>query len=69
MCMESGCGWGMVPETACNPPDLDLLGVQLGCGSQILPSPNRVVEAFPSVAWLPELAPLEEPVSPLGHKP
>lgn len=32
MCMEPGCGQGMVPGTAQFLPDLDLLGGHWGCG-------------------------------------
>lgn len=49
-CMESGCGWGMVPSTAHVPrtaqafSDLDLVGGQFGC-----PTDGVVEVVFPSV--------------------
>ena len=55
--MELGCGWVVVPWTFQFPPDLDLVGGQHGCWAQrFTASPNGVVNAFPSVARLPEWA-------------
>lgn len=62
--------WGMVPGSALVPPELDLLGSSLPAGHRgALPTPDRMVEAFPGIAWLVELALVEELVSLFGYKP